>query len=699
MKIIHLCDAIKSLYLKSSIPVLIFLFTAIPLFPENSYLAMAYQFWMDGDYGKAESLYIKAARDKAGEYDSRLSLAALYRAQGNYRSAIKQYTILMSKQPAIDQKVIKDLYIPLAESYYYSHRLKEAGEIFQKILEVSPDLPGALFGLGRVLFQSDNIEKAELVFKNAVSADSDFPGNYIYLARIAELKNDQKKAIDYFLKAQKKDKYQVELLYYIGVMYQALGQYEKAFRQFHRLSNIDAGNSYVRAKIVEIQPHLTRPEEEIITGKILDTFKTVNPIIDPGKIPMIRVGLNTTPGGKFIPLDTISFISSGDFSITDGASIIFSGQSNYLYSIILRNGNPVITGVPENTPEKLPDKFYIEQNRAGKGSLIIKKIDYARGFAWGGIEDRQYRGRIEVSALKNGFKLINEVNLEEYLYSVVPSEMMISFPGEALKAQAVIARSYALYRMQYIHPHEKDGFDLSDSQHCQVYKGASNEWKKSSLAVDETRGQVLYYNGKVSHPLYHSNCGGHTQSSKDLKGWGTAGYLTGVFDGPDDLNFPASLPELESWIKSSPKAYCNITASGRGPEFRWFRLVPADLLQEKIHREKDIGNIRDILVIKRNPAGYVHSVKITGTRGSITIEKEHRIRRLLGIGPLRSNLFWVDTKYNEKGFPEEFTIYGGGWGHGVGLCQSGSAGMAKRGFSYKEILEHYYLGTVTGELY
>ncbi len=704
MKIIYLCGSIKRLYIKSSMLALIVLFTAIPLFPESSYLAMAYQFWMDGDYSKAESLYIKAATHKAGEYDSRLSLAALYRTQGNYRAAIKQYILLMSKQPAIDQKVIKDLYIPLAESYYYSHRLKEAGGVFQKILERSPDSPGALFGLGRVLFQGGNIEKAEQVFKNAVSADPDFPGNYIYLARIAELKNDPKKAIDYFLKAQKKDKYQVELLYYIGVMYQALGQYEKAFRQFHRLSNIDAGNSYVRAKIVEIRPHLTRAEEEIITAKVLDTFKTIKPITGPGKIPIVRVGLNTTTGGKFIPLETLSFISSGDFSITDGTSIIFSGQSNHLYSIILRNGNPVITGPPENTAEKLhgklstyaelPGKFYIVQNRVGRGSLIIKKIDYARGFAWGGIEDRQYRGRIEVSSLNNGFRLINEVNLEEYLYSVVPSEMMISFPGEALKAQAVIARSYALYRMQYIHPHEKDGFDLCDSQHCQVYKGASNEWKKSSLAVDETRGQVLYYNGKISHPLYHSNCGGHTQSSKDLKGWGAAGYLTGVFDGPDDLNFPASLPALESWIKSRPKSYCNITASGRDPEFRWFRLMPADLLQEKIHRQKDIGDIRDILVIKRNPAGYVHSVKITGTGGSITIEKEHRIRRLLGIGPLRSNLFWVDTKYNEKGFPEEFTIYGGGWGHGVGLCQSGSAGMAKRGFSYKEILEHYYQGTV-----
>ena len=404
MKILHRGGSIKRFYIKPSIIALIALFSAIPLFAETSYLTLAYQLWMDGDYSKAESLYIKASGNNADEYDSRLSLAALYRAQGDYRSAIKQYLILMSKRPAIDQKAVKDLYIPFAESYYYSHRLKEAGELYNKILGVSPDFPGALFGLGRVLFQSGEIEKAELVFKNAVAADPDFPGNYIYLARIAQLNKNPKEAIDYFLQAQKKDKYQVELLYYIGAQYQALGQYEKAFRQFHRLSNIDAGNTYVRAKIAEIKPHLTRAEEKIITAKVLDTFKAVKPVTDPGKIPIVKVGLNTATGGKFIPLSTLSFISSGGFSITDGSSTIFSGQSTYLYSIILRNGAPVITVVPEYTAEKLPDelhkdvelpdKFYIEQNRPGGGSLIIKKIDYARGFAWGGIEDRQYRGRL-----------------------------------------------------------------------------------------------------------------------------------------------------------------------------------------------------------------------------------------------------------------------------------------------------------------
>jgi len=288
---------------------------------------------------------------------------------------------------------------------------------------------------------------------------------------------------------------------------------------------------------------------------------------------------------------------------------------------------------------------------------------------------------------------LNEVNLEEYLYSVVPSEMMLSFPDEALKAQAVIARSFALYRTQYVRPHREDGFDLCDSQHCQVYKGASNEWEKTTRAVDETRGEVLYFKGKITSPLYHSNCGGHTQSSKDLKGWGDVEYLTGVVDASKQVVFPTSPLDLEKWIKSQPSAYCSTPASGNKAEFRWFRVIPINLLQDKINRHKKIGSIKSIIILKRNPSGHVHSVMVSGTQDTLLIEKEHEIRRLLGLGPLRSNLFWIETKLTGTGVPQEFTIYGGGWGHGVGMCQSGAGGMARQGASYHEILKHYYKNT------
>jgi SpoIID/LytB domain protein len=320
-------------------------------------------------------------------------------------------------------------------------------------------------------------------------------------------------------------------------------------------------------------------------------------------------------------------------------------------------------------------------------------VEYARGFAWAGIEDRQYRGSIEVSVLRDGFTLINEVNLEEYLYSVVPSEMPASSPMEALKAQAVIARSYALHRKHYIKPHLSEGFDLCDGQHCQVYRGAANEWEKTTQAVNETRGKVLTFDGTLISPFYHANCGGHTQSSEDLPGWGSYDYLKGVLDAPSDVSFPSSPAELEKWIKSSPKTYCNSNPGARVPEFRWFRCIPVTFIQEKINRYKPIGDIRGITILGRNTSGHVRSVRIEGSSGSITLEKENDIRRFMGLGPLRSNLFWLEIKYSKENLPELLIIYGGGWGHGVGMCQSGANGMAQRGLSFSEILTHYYQGT------
>ena len=678
--------------------ILFFLITAHTVFPASDSLEKANKLWWNGEYGNAEKLYEEAAHKPEYEWCARVQLATHYRSICNYQSAIEQYLVLLSNKNKIDQlatplSLINDVYIPLAESYYYVHNLEKAEDSFRTVLSRLPDDPRALFGLGRVLFARDKIEKAEETFRKSASLDPDFPGNHYYLAKIAWEKKDHRKAISYYRKALQIDYHQVELMYFLGDAYAAAGIFEDAFRQFHRLKNIDSDNSLVLAKINEVKPHLTRKEEEIITAKSLEKFKPLKQVSNPEKIPLLRIGLNTVHQGKTIPLKTLSFVSSGPFNIVNKDSSIFSGQPEIEYSISLQNAAVTITAEDATTSSRLTSFFFIESQESGKSSIIIKKIEYARGFAWAGIEDRQYRGRIEVSVANGGFTLVNEVNLEEYLYSVVPSEMMLSFPDEALKAQAVIARSFALYRTQYVRPHREDGFDLCDSQHCQVYKGASNEWEKTTRAVDETRGEVLYSNEKITSPLYHSNCGGHTQSSKDLKGWGDVEYLTGVVDASKQVVFPTSPLDLEKWIKSQPSAYCSTPASGNKAEFRWFRVIPINLLQDKINRHKKIDSIKSIIILKRNPSGHVHSVMVSGTQDTLLIEKEHEIRRLLGLGPLRSNLFWIETKLTGTGVPQEFIIYGGGWGHGVGMCQSGAGGMARRGASYQEILKHYYKNT------
>lgn len=618
--------------------------------------------------------------------------AALYRSIGDYPSAIKQYKLLI-KEKTLDKETLKYIYLPLAESYYYLNKLSDAEEVFQKILSVFPDYPPALFGMGRVSFALGKFDKSAEILKQAVKVNPDFPGNYIYLARVKTMENEIEKARSFYIQALKKDSHQVELRYYLARLYQSLGLNEEAYKQYHRLENVDSKNALVLAKINGILPLLARKPEDIIKVKTLRKFSPLRVVKFYEKIPVIRIGINTTHRGKILPMETLTFLSSGAFNIISKNGVVFEGKKEIIYRISIYEGKPIITDGTDEMNVKLPKRFSIQLKDPENDSIILKEIEYAKGFAWSGIEDRQYRRKLKVSVVKHGFKLINEINLEEYLYGVVPSEMMISFPLAALKAQAVIARTYALYRLKFIHPHKKDGFDLCDCQHCQVYKGVSNEWKKTNNVIDATRGEVLYYKGKLTHPLFHSNCGGHTISSNELKGWGDVPYLTGRVDGAENQTFPSSPVELEEWIKSKPPVYCNIPRYGWEPEFRWFRIVEAELLEEKINRIKNIGKIKKIAVKKRSASGHVLSVHIRGTIGDLLIDKEHKIRRSLGVGPLRSNLFWIETKFSSDGMPSEFIYYGGGWGHGVGMCQSGAAGMAEHGYSYTEILQHYYKDT------
>jgi stage II sporulation protein D len=673
-------------------------------YPGEDRLAEANRLFWTGEYEEAARLYRERAGDPGMRIAAGIQLGALYRSMGDYASAIAQYEELLDDASAAASSPdhLRDILIPLAESYLYQRRLQEAERAFTTAAGFAPDAPDLLFDLGRALFARGKLEEAHDAFTKAAALDPGFAGNFVFLARIAHEKNNVQEAASAYRSALRIDPQQAELLYWLGRELQAAGSYEDAFRQYHRLSAIDADNSIVLARIEEVKPSLTRTEDEIIPPKSLERFAPVRAVQDRENIPLLRIGLNTIHRGSIVPLNTLSFVSSGRFRITAVGETVFEGDPGVEYRIALseavvsiREADRNVSAGSETKPRtapgegdavRLPASFSIEPV-AGEGtSFIIKRIEYARGFTWSGVEDRQYRGRFEVTVIGGGFRLVNEVNLEEYLYSVVPSEMMISYPDEALKAQAVIARSYALYRARYVKPHWEDGFDLCDSQHCQVYKGASNEWPKSTRAVEETRGLVLWADGKVASPFYHANCGGHTQSSSDLAGWGDYDYLAGVLDAPESVEFPASPAGLESWLKTRPPAYC----SSRSPEYRWFRIVPAPFLEEKLNRYASIGRLTGLTVAGRSPSGHVRSVLVHGTERTLEIEKEHEIRRFLGLGPLRSTLFWLETMYGDSGAPEEFYIYGGGWGHGVGMCQNGAGGMGALGYGYEQILNHYY---------
>ncbi len=276
------------------------------------------------------------------------------------------------------------------------------------------------------------------------------------------------------------------------------------------------------------------------------------------------------------------------------------------------------------------------------------------------IGDSWYRGRTQVVATAEGLTAINHVDLEEYLYSVVASEMPTSWPAAALEAQSVAARSYALYQREN---RGNPVFDVGDTAAWQVYKGLSQEEPSTVAAVTATEGQVLTHNGQIIEAVFHSSSGGHTENVEDI--WSSAiPYLRGVADF--DQNAPV---------------------------FQWSERVSAADLKAKL---TGVGNILSIAPERVTPQGRVASVQIVGDAGERTM-KGSQLRSLLG---LRSTLFAVQPQMGRVasagGFasaPTSFTFSGRGFGHGVGLSQWGARGLADQGYSYDSILGHYYQGT------
>ncbi|QUO32279.1 SpoIID/LytB domain-containing protein [Faecalicatena sp. Marseille-Q4148] len=291
-----------------------------------------------------------------------------------------------------------------------------------------------------------------------------------------------------------------------------------------------------------------------------------------------------------------------------------------------------------------------------------------------------YGGIIELVA-NGGVAVINEIPFEEYLYGVVPSEMPASYEMEALKCQAVCARSYAYHQMQEM-AYPQYQAQVDDSTAFQVY-GNSEIQPSVIQAVDETAGQKLWYQGQVAAAYYYStSCG----MSTDMTAWGgSAGeetaYLKSISISGEQGDYEKELPWYR-WEAAIPKT------------------VISDLISEYV--EADIGNLTRLEVTERGAGGVALVLVAEGDRGSAVIETENKIRRALGgsgyeimkqdgnLTPARDLLPSAFFEIEEQ--PEQIILHGGGFGHGIGMSQNGANEMAKQGMEYEEILKTFYCG-------
>jgi len=392
-----------------------------------------------------------------------------------------------------------------------------------------------------------------------------------------------------------------------------------------------------------------------------------------------------------------------------------------------------------------PDRWYIRPSGQGMLKILNKQSDTGSS-----LSSVPYRGTLEVSYNNGELFLINEVNLEEYLYSVVPSEMPVKFGLEALKAQAIASRSYAL-RCLTSEGYAAYGAHVDDSTASQVYNSIS-EQSISIQAVNETYGLAAFYEGEVIDSRFFSTSCGYTANFHEV--WSDKNRSFPGNEIPYLISrpqFPSNVPDLHN--EENFRAFIiqkDLDGYDRfSPFFRWSITLKREeleaIIQNNLSRiqqadpsfvltRKDNGifvrdNIPDetgqllnIQVARRGQGGNIMELDISTTRGTFRVIKEYNVRQVLRPvnyldggkpivlqcfdGSVRENFpilpsafAYIDLERNTEGTITNIVISGGGYGHGVGMSQYGAYGMSLLGYSYDEIIRHYYPETELRNIY
>ena len=298
-------------------------------------------------------------------------------------------------------------------------------------------------------------------------------------------------------------------------------------------------------------------------------------------------------------------------------------------------------------------------------------------FHWQRHEEQTFRGSLRIIVNGNSLTAINEIDVEDYLTSVISSEMSANASLEFLKSHAVISRSWAYARMLYFSHHTL--FDVCADDHCQRYQGIGRITNANAeQAVRETCGEVLTYEGKICDARYSKCCGGKTELFSTCWEDEDKPYLI----GKEDPYCNTTDREVLSQVLNN---YDLETADFYRWDVHYTEEELTALLHKNIHKFE--GKHPLLTPISYGCSGRIKRMKITTDKGEYIVEKELAIRRALSTSHLKSSAFTIEQT------ADGITLHGSGWGHGVGLCQIGAAVMGSKGFNYKEILDFYYPNT------
>ncbi|MBW9278915.1 SpoIID/LytB domain-containing protein [Bacteroides fragilis] len=450
------------------------------------------------------------------------------------------------------------------------------------------------------------------------------------------------------------------------------------------------------------------------------------------KEPKVQVGILSEPQIEFILLNPYHIngeeVSGKQVVTYDNGHILWQGHSY--------------------------DELLFEPLHEESDAFELLDVTIGINFHWERKENQRFIGALKIIVENKKLTGINVIHVENYLTSVISSEMSATASLELLKAHAVISRSWLLAGLSLPHSknreessttseeapaplssaslstqkaeneimirwYERDThihFDVCADDHCQRYQGitrSSTEIVKQ--AISTTRGQVLMSEGIICDARFSKCCGGAFEEFQycweDIK----HPYLSKQRDSKAVTHLPDLRIEAEAerWIRTSPEAFCNTkdkkvlsqVLNNYDQEttdfYRWKVEYRQKELSELILKRSgiDYGQILDLVPVERGTSGRLVKLKIIGTKRTVTIGKELEIRRTLSTSHLYSSAFIIDKADTINGIPERFILTGAGWGHGVGLCQIGAAVMGEQGYTYDTILLHYYIGATIDKLY
>jgi SpoIID/LytB domain protein len=434
--------------------------------------------------------------------------------------------------------------------------------------------------------------------------------------------------------------------------------------------------------------------------------------------PKINVGISAH--------EELHFSFTGSFKFGD--SDVSSGE----FVARIRDGKMV---VEDDSGIEIAAGSFLFYPNSFNSIFELKNVTIGVNFHWEQQENQRFKGSLKLIPENGKVRAVNIIDLEEYLKSVISSEMSATSSPGLLKAHAVISRSWLLAQIEktksfqaggglYQTSHETDDeiirwYDREDhnnfvvcaDDHCQRYQGITKIHSEKALrAVTETFGEVLVYHEKICDARFSKCCGGISENFENVWEPVVHPYLTKIIDNPEaPANFNLDLENetnAESWVRNNLPAFCNTTDKNILSQvltgfdqattdfYRWKVEYSQPEISELLKKRSgfDFGEIVKLEPVERGVSGRLTKLKITGTKRTLTVGKELEIRKWLSKSHLYSSAFVTDHLEIKNGIPQKFVLTGAGWGHGVGLCQIGAAVMGEKGYSYKEILSHYFKG-------